>query len=71
MYCEDCRKYALEKHKSNYFVIGNENFKMEAVKDHKNSKSHLQSLTTKQTKCNSFGTEHCCHELGINEVNTI
>ncbi len=42
MYCSDCRMYGSEKAKSNPFVIGTKNLKLEAIKDHESSKSHLQ-----------------------------
>ena len=34
MFCKDCHMYAQEKHKTNNFVVGTNNFKVEAVKDH-------------------------------------
>ena len=34
MFCKDCRMYAKEKNKTNNFMVGTNNFKVEAVKDH-------------------------------------
>ena len=50
MFCQDCRMYAKEKHKTNNFVVGTNNFKVEAVKDHESARSHQESLRTKTAK---------------------
>ncbi len=39
-----------EKAKSNPFVIGTKNLKLEAIKDHKSSKSHLHTISCKISK---------------------
>ncbi len=39
MYCSDCRMYGSEKAKSNPFVIGTKNLKLEAIKDHDHQKA--------------------------------
>ncbi|MGL6082801.1 MAG: hypothetical protein ACRC4N_10185 [Gammaproteobacteria bacterium] len=50
MYCSDCRMYGSEKAKSNPFVIGTKNLKLEAIKDHESSKSHLHTISCKISK---------------------
>ena len=50
MFCQDCRMYAKEKPKTNNFVVGTNNFKVEAVKDHEGARSHQESLRTKTAK---------------------
>lgn len=44
MYCKDCWIYIKEKKKTNHLGAGTNNFKVEAVKDHESSQSHLDSL---------------------------
>ncbi len=39
-----------EKAKSNPFVIGTKNIKLEAIKDHESSKSHLHTISCKISK---------------------
>ncbi len=50
MYCSDCHMYGSEKAKSNPFVIGTKNLKLEAIKDHESSKSHLHTISCKISK---------------------
>ena len=50
MFCKDCRMYAKEKNKTNNFVVGTNNFKVEAVKDHESAQSHQESLRIKTAK---------------------
>ncbi len=50
MYCSDCRMYGSEKAKSNPLVIGTKNLKLEAIKDHESSKSHLHTISCKISK---------------------
>ncbi len=50
MYCSDCRMYGSEKAKSNPFVIGTKNLKLEAIKDHESSESHLHTISCKISK---------------------
>lgn len=50
MYCRDCRMYGSEKAKSNQFVIGTKNLKLEAIRDHESSKSHLHTISCKVGK---------------------
>lgn len=50
MYCQDCRTYGSEKAKSNPFVIGTKNLKLEAIKDHESSKKHLHTINCKVGK---------------------
>lgn len=48
--CTYCRMYGSEKARSNPFVIGTKNLKLEAIKDHESSKSHLHTLSCKVGK---------------------
>lgn len=48
MFCQDCRLYTSDKSKTNSFVVGTNNMKIEAVKDHESSKSHVQAQATKK-----------------------
>ena len=50
MFCKDCRMYTKEKNKTNNFVVGTNNFKVEAVKDHESARSHQESLRIKTAK---------------------
>lgn len=49
MYCSDCRIYTKEKNRTNHFVIGTRNFKVETVKDHESSQSHLETARMEET----------------------
>ncbi len=42
--------YGSEKAKSNPFVIGTKNLKLEAIKDHESSKSHIHTISCKKSK---------------------
>ncbi|KAL0152128.1 hypothetical protein M9458_052559 [Cirrhinus mrigala] len=53
MFCQICREYTKEKNKTNSFVVGTSNFKIEAVKDHEKARSHQESLQI--TFCASNG----------------
>ena len=44
MFCALCRKHASDGHRSNSFVSGTQNLKLEAVKGHESSKSHLHVM---------------------------
>ena len=44
MFCALCRIHASDGHRSNSFVSGTQYLKLEAVKDHESSKSHLHVL---------------------------
>ena len=44
MYCSVCRKHASDTQKSNSFIAGTKNLKLEAVKDHELSKCHIHVL---------------------------
>lgn len=50
MFCQDCRMYVKEKKKKNNFVVGTNNFKVEAVKDHESAQSHQESQRIKTAK---------------------
>lgn len=50
IFCQDCRMYAKEKNKTNNFVVGTNNFKVEALKDHESARSHQESLRIKTAK---------------------
>uniref|UniRef100_A0A1A8R1W9 Zinc finger protein 862 n=1 Tax=Nothobranchius pienaari TaxID=704102 RepID=A0A1A8R1W9_9TELE len=50
MFCKICRVYTKEKNKTNSFVVGTNNFKIEAVKDHEKARSHQESLQMKIAK---------------------
>lgn len=41
MYCSVCRKHVSDTQKSNSFIAGTKNLKLEAVKDHELSKCHI------------------------------
>ncbi len=65
MYCSDCRMYGSEKAKSNPFVIGTKNFKLEAIKDHESSKSHLHKL--QNIKDCASGGDRCGQGTDVHE----
>ncbi|CAL9685344.1 unnamed protein product [Knipowitschia caucasica] len=50
MFCQICREYTKDKNKTNSFVVGTSNFKIEAVKDHEKARSHRESLQIKTAK---------------------
>lgn len=42
MFCSVCRQHASEDAKTNSFIVGTKNLKLEAIKDHESSKCHIQ-----------------------------
>ncbi len=48
MFCSVCRQHASEDAKTNSFIVGTKNLKLEAIKDHESSKCHIQVKKTAQ-----------------------
>ena len=58
MFCKDGCMYAKEKNKTNNFVVGTNNFKVEAIKDHESARSHQESLRIKSSKTSHIEESH-------------
>ncbi|KAK9972415.1 hypothetical protein ABG768_025722, partial [Culter alburnus] len=50
MFCSVCRQHASENAKTNSFIVGTKNLKLEAIKDHESSKCHIQVKKRAQGK---------------------
>ncbi|KAK9971512.1 hypothetical protein ABG768_024875 [Culter alburnus] len=50
MFCSVCRQHASEDVKTNSFIVGTINLKLEAIKDHESSKCHIEVKKRAQGK---------------------